>query len=158
LYVKGNVFIDNPIVYPGSWPFDNVPLFELIVQGNIYIKSTVTNIAGTFIAQPNGVAGGGIYTCTTSSAPLALSGSVYNTCAANQLTINGQFIASQVYLMRMKNSLNNSSTNEANTASSAAEVFKYTPANWISQPPTGSNNNTGSVGGYDAISSLPPVL
>lgn len=158
LYVKGNVFIDNPIRFPGSWSYDKTPLFELIVQGNIYIKNTVTDIAGTYIAQSDGATGGGIYTCTTSASPLALSGSIYNTCANTQLTINGQFIANQIYLMRTKNSLNNSNSNETNTSSNAAEIFNYTPANWIAQPPAGSNNNTGSVGGYDAISTLPPVL
>jgi hypothetical protein len=158
LYVKGNVYINNPVTYPGSWSYNKVPMFELIVQGNIYINSSVGNVDGTYIAQPNGAAGGGIYTCTTSAAPLPLSGAAYAPCSTTRLVVNGQFIASQVYLMRMKGSLNNSATNETAGSSNAGEVFNFTPANWITQPPIDSNTNTHSTGGYDAISSLPPVV
>lgn len=161
LYVDGDVYIDNMINYPGTWDYKSVPLFQLVVRGNIYIKNTVTQVDGTYIAQPNATSGspGAIYTCATSFAPLALSGSMYNACNA-KLTINGQFSAAQVYLLRTRGTITDSSAGgvESVAGTGAAEVFNYTPANWLTQPPAGSNDNQAGIGDYDAVSSLPPVL
>jgi len=161
LYVDGDVYITSQIKYPGVWQYNRVPLFQLVVRGNVYIKNTVDQLDGTYIAQPNTATGapGAIYTCATSSAPLALSGSMYNTCNT-KLLVNGQFSATQVYLLRTRGTITDSATNgyEAVGSSGAAEVFNYTAANWIAQPPAGSSNAESSIGGYDAVSSLPPVL
>ena len=157
VYVEGDVYIASNIVYTPNWTFRNIPLFQLVVKGNIYIDNNVTQLDGAYIAQPNGGVGGNIYTCTTSAAALPLNGSLYNTCNT-KLTVNGLFSAKQVHLMRTSGTISQSQSTESRAANNAAEVFNYNPSVWIAQPAAGSNTNNTKAGEYDAITSLPPIL
>lgn len=158
LYVDGDVYISSNIRYVGSWTYDKVPLFELVVSGNIYIAPGVTQLDGAYIAQPKSGAKGSIYTCATAAGPYALTDGAFYTPCKNKLTVNGLFSAAQVYLMRTFGTISSAAANETAASSNAGEVFNYNPTLWIAQPPAGSNTNNSKVGKYDAITSLPPVL
>ncbi len=157
IYVNGNVYISGNInlgtASDGDWAnISDIPSFELIVQGNIYISSTVTNLDGIYIAQ-----GGTIYDCSTGlEAPAALDSSFYSTCN-QKLTVNGSFIATSVDLMRTDNTLYQSSGESSaaggGSSSHAAEVFNYNPTIWL-----GLTTNNTQLNNYNSIISLPPVL
>lgn len=158
VYIDGDLYISSDITYAGSWSAANMPLFELVVRGNIYIGSGVHRLDGVYIAQKNGAAGGTIYTCATSTTPLVLTnGAFFNTCNS-KLVVNGAFVASSVQFLRTAASLGQSSTGETSSVTgagtNAAEVFNYNPTLWMVQP----NESDGTVDNYDAITSLPPVL
>jgi len=157
VYVDGNVMINGNITYSGSWDTNSVPLFEMIVRGNIYIDNDVTQLDGVYVAQPNGSGvGGEIHTCSTTSngfAALPLN-SLYANCT-RKLTVNGLFTARQIRLLRTIGTLGLSNTSEASTSGNVAETFNYGPAVWMSQP---ARQSQGSTPDYDAIISLPPVL
>lgn len=161
VYVAGDVYISDNIVYGGSggWDANSIPTFRLIVEGNIFIKNSVVQLDGLYVAQPKAgdATSGRIYTCQTDTspyAPLALDGQLASQCAT-KLTVNGAFIAKQVWLMRTAGTLRQSAGGENPGAANIAEVFNLNPALWISQPfdAGGSRGNR-----YDSISSLPPVL
>jgi hypothetical protein len=107
-----------------------------------------------YIAQKSGATGGSIYTCATSAAPLPLDGNLYSACN-NKLVVNGIFSANQILLMRTVGSVGQANAGETAGSNNAAEVFNYSPAMWLAQPPGGST--TGSSN-YDSITSLPPIL
>lgn len=153
LYVDGEVFIDNNITYPASWTTGDLPLFQMVVQGNIYIKNTVTQLAGVYIAQADGASGGTIYTCTTSAAPLNPSNALHGACNS-KLTINGVFVAKDVRFLRTRGTLQQGAGSEANASANIAEVFNFSPAIWMAQP-IGSSNGPLE---YDSITALPPTL
>jgi hypothetical protein len=147
VFVNGDVYINGPITYggSGSWNSGNIPLFQLVVKGNIYIAPGVAQLDGLYVAQSaDDTSKGVIYTCATGlSAPVAIS-SLAASCTT-ALTVNGGFVARQVQLMRTAGSLGNGTP---------AEVFNYNPAFWITQP----SGLLVTPPQYDAITSLPPVL
>ncbi|HLZ14529.1 MAG TPA: hypothetical protein VKQ34_00900 [Candidatus Saccharimonadales bacterium] len=158
IYVNGDVLITGNITFPGIWDVAHLPFFEIIAKGNIYVSSSVTQIDGLYVAQPNGAAGGVISTCAQPGLPATsyigqLTNGVFNTPCNNQLTVNGAFVATQVQLLRTHGTLNNSVAGELNTSGNQAEVFNYSPALWMAMPP-----NQGTSDTYDSITSLPPIL
>lgn len=153
IYVNGNVYINGPITYPGTWTLGNIPLLQLVVRGNIFIDNDVTRLDGVYIAQANGATGGVIHTCAAGATPIALDGNLFDTCDT-KLEINGAFVANQVRLLRTIGTLSRSTTGETGATSAAGEVFNYNPTLWLAQPPA----PAGEAGDYDAIISLPPVL
>jgi hypothetical protein len=154
VYVDGDVYINGNISYGSGWDLAHVPLFELVVKGNIYVSSTVTQLDGVYIAQgSSGTGDGTIYTCATGPTPLALDGSLYSTCNT-KLTVNGSLVAGHVQLLRTAGSLGQSTGGEGTGGSKAAEEINYNPSLWLAQP----NNGGSSQGNYDAITSLPPIL
>jgi hypothetical protein len=157
LYVNGDVLINGPIQYPGGWNAGNLPLFQLVVRGNIYIAQGVSRIDGVYIAQPNGATGGTIYTCANPALPAAAVSTtgpnVYSACQ-NQLVVNGAFVAKQVQLLRSRGTLRSATPAENNSSANVGEIFNFSPSVWMAQPPA----STGSGGEYDAITSLPPIL
>lgn len=158
IYVDGDLRITGNIAFnTAGWSIANMPFLKIVVRGNIYVSSAVTQLDGVYIAQRNGASGGTIYTCATGSpiaapAPLA-NGSFYSACA-NKLTVNGAFIANSVEFLRTGGTLRNASTGETSTSGNISEVFNFSPAFWITQPA----QTSGRVDNYDAITSLPPVL
>jgi hypothetical protein len=147
--VKGrDVHINANITYANTsnWGTNvaNIPNFRLVVLGgNIYIAPGVTNLDGLYYAAPDTATptrGGQIVTC-------AMVGAVDDTLLSDkcglQLTVNGSFMAKRVLLLRTAGTLRNA-------PGAAAEVFHYSPEQWIS---TG-----GGSGRNDAYTSLPPVL
>lgn len=153
VYVNGDVYITSSISYSGSWDVSSVPMFRLIVRGNIYIDNGVSQLDGLYIAQRNGASGGVIYTCTTAAAPLPpATPSFYTDCDDQKLTVNGALIAHQVQLGRTRGTVSLGQNTETGAAGNAAEVFNYSPVMWIPQPVGEAD------AGYDAITTLPPVL
>lgn len=155
LYVNGDVTINGSgITYPGSWNVNNMPMFQLIVSGNIYIDDGVTQLDGLYVAQTGAANTGIIYTCTNNGIPYTVNTSgTFNTPCQNKLTVNGAFIAKQVQFLRTKGTVKQSVTGEASTSANQAETFNYTPAVWMAQPP-----NAATQAKYDSITSLPPIL
>ncbi|HUC89579.1 MAG TPA: hypothetical protein VMR45_02155 [Patescibacteria group bacterium] len=151
LFVQGDVIINDNIIYPGSWGSGNVPLFELVVKGNIYVGANVTRLDGMYVAQPTAGNKGIIYTCSNGATPVATT-SLAGSCN-NKLTVNGAFIANSVQLLRASGSLAQSSAAETGSSGSAAEVFNYNPIMWTVSPVGGSNGSD-----YDSVTSLPPIL
>jgi hypothetical protein len=132
-----------------------MPLFQLVVRGNIYISESVTQLDGIYIAQPTSATNGNIYTCASASGvPVATNDTAIYTRCSNTLTVNGAFIAREVQFLRTRGTLSQSSPAELSTSGNIAEVFNFSPATWIQQPPV----PTDMLEGYDAITSLPPVL
>lgn len=151
VYVKGNVYITGNITYSGSYANTaDIPSYAIVVEGNIYIAPGVSNLEGLYVAEPaSDGTGGVIYTCATGFSAPSLDSSLYGTCNDQSLSVTGSFVANQVQLLR--------TTGTVGQSSSAAETFDFNPEIWLTTPPitssTGANND-----GYDAITSLPPVL
>jgi hypothetical protein len=161
LFVNGDVLITSNITYPASWPASSSPpLFQIIAKGNIFVSQNVTRIDGIYIAQPTTAASTGtgkIITCANTGLPVnpvSTSDTAIYTKCQNALTINGAFVAKDVWFLRTRGSLSQSSAAETNASTNIAEIFNYSPAFWIPQP-----EGIPSDGGeYDSVTSLPPVL
>ncbi|HMH31262.1 MAG TPA: hypothetical protein VK534_02185, partial [Methylomirabilota bacterium] len=170
VYVDGNVVINNNITYSTSgWTKDNVPSFNLIVKGNIYVQSGVTQLDGMYVAQPKGSSDGNIYTCGN-GAGIYSDSQLLSNCR-KQLLVNGGFVAQKIYLNRSFGSLRNSSAGETYSVSNknctdsgntslrdcSAEIFNFSPEMYLSKQalPVQTGPTTGK---YDYITSLPPVL
>jgi hypothetical protein len=173
IYATGNVYIGNNVIYTGTGNWANaskIPYLKLIVVGgNIYIDSNVTELDGLYVSEPLGGKGGTIYTCATVGLPspdYSPSGTgailnYYSTCN-KQLTIYGSFVAQQVEFLRTygtvgqadyQNHVDSLKTYPLPVGSTySAEVFDYTPEMWLPR-----DNSTPS-NSYTAITGLPPVL
>lgn len=180
IYVEGDVYIANNITYQNSsWgSLSDVPSFYLIVKGKINIDPAVTELDGVYISQKDTATGlgGTINTCANGFSDYTFS-NLYNNCSANQLTINGAFIAQHVRLSRTYASLRNSFPGEQPVGSGdctlntshgtplrtsanydcAAEVFKTSPDIFLTMPATNPTGGT-NKGKYDYITTLSPVL
>lgn len=153
LFVEGNVIINGNIRYTsGSWPtVRDIPLFQLVATGNIYIANGVTQLDGLYIAQGSGGTNGIIYTCTSGSTPYVTTALGSN--CGTKLTVNGSFIARSVQFMRSAGTLAGSNVSETAASGQGAEVFNYSPAMWLVTP-----FGQSEASEYDAITSLPPIL
>jgi len=157
IYIDGDAYISGDIKFSGAYAkVADIPSVKIIVRGNIYIAPGVTQLDGMYIAQPTTATSGdgNIYTCATNVGSPALhpyqavplNGGLYSACKT-QLTVNGAFIANQVWLLRTAGSISGLS----------AETFNFTPEVWLTAPYDSSVSGSSS-GKYDAITSLPPVL
>lgn len=165
VYVNGDVFIkDNIRFSTGSWNNGNIPSFYLVVKGNIYIKNTVEQLDGVYVAQPDDARPntGRIYTCARHVLPNSAElpdftslGALYDLCDT-KLTVNGAFVAQRVFFLRTLGSLRNGTPGELSGSNNISEVFNYSPELWLGQPAI--PNNGASTIDYDSITSLPPVL
>ncbi len=159
IYIDGDVRIAGNIQYNvgAGWTIDTIPSLYLIVKGDIYVNPIVTQLDGTFIAQPNGAGGGVFYTCAKSNAfaPPDWATAAAVTACANKLTINGNVMAQRIKLFRLNGTRRLSSINESANSANIAEVFNSGPEVWLSTP---APFQTSSSSGYDSITSLPPIL
>ena len=148
IYVDGDIRITGNITLTHGATIASLSSFYLIVRGgNIYIDPGVTQLDGVYIAQPNGAVGGKIYTCSApGNNPPRTAPSDLNGVCRNQLIVNGAFIAKELKLYRSIGS---------QTPGPPAEIFNYTPATWLAAP---TSIGDSELGGYDAITSLPPIL
>jgi hypothetical protein len=162
LYVDGNVVISNDILYDlNSWSsVDDIPSLYVVAKGNIYITGNVSQLNGVFVAQPGG---GTIYTCAKSNGTLWATNAAapaqseaYQRCN-NQLTVYGSFIAQQVRLLRVNNSLRDAGGDNANGTSNAAEVFKFSPEAYLVKPAIPATG-PGTSEANQYYTTLPPVL
>lgn len=163
LYVDGNLYIDDDIVY-GSDFSTGIPYLTIITKGNIYIDNSVTNVDALLIAQPtdaSGTVGGRVYTCATRAGTnftLFASNQITNQCN-QRLVINGAIIAQQIRFLRTNGTLNSATALETASSGRAAEIVNSTPEFIIGTPlfKPRSGTNTGSQT-YHAIQALPPVF
>lgn len=157
LVKNADVYISGNIAYSSTGGWANVtqiPYFKLVVVGgNIYIGSGVTQLDGVYVAEPQGATGGKIYTCASGfGSPAVPTANGYYAMCNQKLTINGAFVAAQVQFLRTSGSLGQAQTSDTASNSPAAEVFNFTPEVWL--PRAGVPSDTG----YKAITGLPPVL
>jgi hypothetical protein len=146
----GDVIIANNISYPaGVASTDDVPYFEILTTGSIYVDNGVTNLYGFYDAQ-----GGKFATCANGTSESA----DYDTCVS-ALTIDGAVSALSIHFDRTFGNLN-PIPGKPNGAK-PAEIIRYSPALWIGAMGECKSDPTLCPSGgfpYDAITALPPVL
>jgi hypothetical protein len=154
-YVNGNVIINHNITFSAvsiSNPAQ-IPSFNLIVNGNIYIDSNVTQLDGLYQALGTG-SNGNIYDCYPFNA------ANYSSCS-QQLIINGSMMAQNTFhLDRTTSGL--ITPPYPGFPGPPAEIFNLSPLTWFDQinnnsngtPPYNENNNQLQ---YASLTSLPPI-
>lgn len=155
IYVDGDVFISENIVYPVLTPTKTVdiPYFTVVAKGNIYIAKNVDKLDGVYIAQRNNAGTGGrIMTCRDNGGGRIAPSDMSANCTL-KLTVNGAFIAEEIYLQRTLGTLSTGVPNEPFTASNIAEAFRMGPEFYLGKPVFKEIN-----GLYDSIRALPPVV
>lgn len=144
LYTNGDLRITGNITYNRTSPWGSpsqVPGIKFVVNGDIYIKDSVTVLDGIYIATGN------IYTCVDVTGTIAdPNDSGYYSLCDEPLRVNGIFSANKIHLLR---------TGGTARAGSPAERFYYLPELWQAQWPK--DNATSGIK-YDSITSLPPIL
>lgn len=161
VYVDGDVVINSNITFANFSGSNTIPSLYIIAKGNIYISPTVTRIDGVYIAQKNdGNAGGVIHTCANiGSNNITVPRPEIGARCANQLVINGAFLADTIKFLRSRGTLqiaqNSGLVKEPASSGNIAEVFNFSPETYI-----GDANPTlrRGAGSYDFITSLPPIL
>jgi hypothetical protein len=162
IYVKGDVVIQNNLVYDTSWTSKaDIPALYLIVEGNISISSNVTQLDGVYVAQPsaaNFANTGIINTCTKlDGGSYAINtAELYNNCLARPLTIYGSFAAQRILLNRVADSVRNAGVNEGYNSTRAAERFIFSPEAMLVEPNL--PPDTEDLGGVDYMTTLQPIL
>jgi hypothetical protein len=166
VYVNGDAFIKDNILYAGGSyaSIGQIPSFRLIVRGNIFVDSNVTQLNGLYVAQTdpaNPATTGRFYSCADESwvvarRPVFTPARLTVDCA-NTLTVYGAVAADNIKLTRTRGTLGQASTAERyNTAYAAgqgpAEIFVYSPESWLSGELASPNSS------YDSINLLPPIL
>jgi len=171
LRVDGSVDITGNISF-GSYnasDINGIPGLQIIASNDIKIEPNVTEVDGLFVA------GGTISDCPGNDTSFDPN-STDNECS-NQLVINGAFMANTIHLQRDYGSRVCSQANEltlpnqyvartygatstgdiqcdtSTGANNAAEIFNFTPEQWIRGAGAAVTNND-----YDAISNMPPIL
>lgn len=171
IFVDRDVFITGNIAYTStSWAnIAEIPYFNLVVRGNIYISQDVTQLDGRYIAQPRSATEGGhIYTCAYAGGgnagqpvPTNPGSELWNQCGggtnSRRLVINGQFVARTVHFLRTINTLSDGVGRETVANSRAGEVFNLSPEIFLGQPAT-RPKSTSTSGEYQNITVLPPIL
>lgn len=173
IYVNGDVYIDNNIVYSGASTASSVPKFALVVKGSIYIDKDVTQLDGMYVAQPADKTSaaikaddGDIWTCHPANT--AVLDYTYPPNCNKTLVVNGALIAKQVNFLRVKGDVASSNTGEDNLGTvsncesgtcNVSEVVNYTPdvmmgGNFFSG---GSSSSTSGLP-VDSVISLPSVF
>lgn len=162
LYVDGDVRIDNDINFAaaGYANIDQIPYFQIVAKGSIFIIDTVHNLDGVYVAQ-GGDPNGQILTCTQPAgahAAQTYNGEELYTKCGGQLKVNGSFTARQIKFLRTSGTLRASSVDEPRTSSNIAEIFNFSPEIYLAQPPDSLLNDCAFNCAYKSITSLPPVL
>lgn len=146
IFVKGNLTIDGNLAYSSAstsaFNLASIPYFEVIVSGNIYIKSNVTLLDGIYRA------GGTIYTCTLASAAPVVNSTLLANCGST-LSINGAFQAKDIKYLRLGGT--------TAVTGSSAEIFTYDPLVWLRAVRSNTSGSAGS-GKFDAYTTMPPIL
>jgi len=156
-YVNGNVTISHNIVFQTSSITNpaQIPSFNLIVNGNIYIDSSVTQLDGLYQALGTGI-NGNIYDCNTGTGSSVIVTPVYPECS-HQLTVNGSMMAQNTFHLDRTTIPPYPQPNGP-----PAEIFNLSPLMWFDQvtnnssgtPAFNENNNQLQ---YASLTSLPPI-
>lgn len=155
-YVNGDVYITGPISYPQPFSLSDVPSLKIVTTGNIFIQGSIPEISGTFMAKQK------IYTCAAygGSGLIAPAPEQMAQVCRTPLKIYGSFIADQVKLLRTAGSRYYSVANPMSVLNSTdpgvpAELFLYTPDNWVRSL---DSNTSGTPQSTQSILNLPPIL
>jgi hypothetical protein len=156
IYVKGNAFITGlGVRYRTPWAgVSDIPSFTLVVQGNIYIEPSVTQVDGVLIAQDDGSGTKGrVYTCGFNDAtPVPDDAELNGSCQSNNLTINGAVVAKMIKFLRTKGTLRDSpGVLEDRNSLNVAERIVFSPAVWLASRGV-------LTGKADSYTALPPIL
>jgi hypothetical protein len=168
VFVDGDLKIDGNVIYaapPGnaSWAsINDIPFVTVVVCGNIYIDSGVTNLMGWYIAITKssctgGPGGGTIYTCTTNGGQVIADALRHNQCR-NQLTVRGSFTADRIKFQRTRGSQHTGSAGEGIGSGNIAEKFIYGAEMWLARPEQRPPESVPGGTRYESITSLPPIL
>ena len=150
IYVNGNVSITGDIKYDTTgWSINSstntIPSLKVIATGDIVIDPQVKQLDGVYETTKD------IYDCSTH--PFASIGKYQNTgpatnpCYANNLTVNGSFIANRIFFQRT----GGNAFSPVGPTNQAAETFNYGPEDWLSSPDS-------STGAFSSFQQLPPVF
>jgi len=157
-YVNGNVIINHNILLSATNNPTKIPSFNLIVKGNIYIDSNVTELDGLYEALETGNNGnnGNIYDCNTGTNSRVILTPLYPQCS-QQLTFNGSVMAQNTFHLDRMTIPPNPQPNGP-----PAEIFNLSPLLWFDQinnnssgTPAFNENNTQPQ--YSSLTSLPPI-
>jgi hypothetical protein len=172
LYVHGDVYINTNLTFAPAYTWNNlneIPYFYLVVKGNIFIKDTVTQLDGVYIAQPktmqpaaNSYTAGKIYTCTTGTvgSPLFTSAELIATNCKNPLKVFGALIAEQIRFLRVPNTIGQSDPSQApgqGGTKAPAEEIQFTPELFLIPSPFDDADGQLRTRNQD-VTSLPPVF
>lgn len=161
LYIEGNVRITDSITFASdTWTdFDQIPALHLYVKGgDILIEPDVTELTGTYTAQPSGGVGGTIITCVNVGTNTPVPTNQLVATCSNQLKVTGSFVSQKTKFLRVANSLRNAGSNESNAGDSlGAEVFNLSPDQYITAPQAPRGSELYEVK-YQSFTGLPPIL
>jgi hypothetical protein len=164
IYVEGDVRITSNItnvLSSGSvGNLGELPSLTVIAR-NIYIENGVSEITGTFIAQPTDAAAlaeGTIFTCDLGPdlSDAGLSSYIEQNCNS-QLRVHGSLIATRLKLFRTSGDYENPGAQNTETYDSggAAERVIYSPEVWL---PNSSASGVKLKREYDSFTAMPPIL
>ncbi|CAM6000315.1 unnamed protein product [Sphagnum balticum] len=180
IYVTGDVYLTGNITYSGASTWAHVadiPSLFIVATGNIFIAPNVTQLDGVYVSEPASGSGGTINTCANSTGAVQTTDPNFFTTCQNQLTVNGAFVAQNIFLDRTYSSLRYSVSGENPQGAArscgatgtdvpngspeepdcAAEIFNFSPEIYLSKPasiPTSGPTSTK----FDYVTTLPPVL
>jgi len=142
IYTTGDVFISGDIKYntTGWIDLSKIPNLKIIAK-NIYIAPGVHQLDGVFIATQD------IKDCADFSRAFQDQSCYGIEANPNTLTVNGSFMANQIYLERTGGNIYQTST----IPSTPAEIFNYTPENWLAPVST-------LQGQITSFNTLSPIL
>lgn len=163
IVVEGDVTIGQDLKYsPGEQ--NNM---ILIVLGNIYVRSNVRVLDGTYIAFPTSEASGsdGIFDTCSNIDPGKIPTELTTDDCNNKLTINGRLIARDVIWKRTFGTIGGSVIagscvySSGNYDGCAAEFINFSPATYFNSPlePTEDHENTGPSNIPHSVLDLPSV-
>lgn len=151
VFVNGNAYISNDIVYADGYNADNVPKLTIVAKGDIFVAPSVGRIDGFYIAQPSsGNSGGTFWSCHDGSLSLPPDYGRWIAAHCNsRLTINGAVVAKQTNLLRINGDIGDNNSNPA-------EVINYTPEMVMGGPFFNPPANQDPK--INALINLPPVF
>lgn len=154
LFVDGNAYIGDDILYEGGYNADTVTKFTLVVRGSLYIDQKVKELNGLYIAQPDLSSAspassdtGIIWTCSVATKNGSDDSYISKNCRDNNLVVKGALVAKQINLVRVGGNVG---------GGTVAEDVTYTPEMLIG----GSNffGTDSSEPHIDSLVSLPPAF
>jgi hypothetical protein len=151
---KGDLFIDTPLIYSTAMytKIESLPMLKIIVLGNIYIKGSVNQLDGVYMALETSTGGGNIFTCAeqVNGVVGAIRREQRAALCNTKLTVNGAISAKSIKLHRTIGTLRSSTAGETPATTNAAEVFDYGPSVWLPRRVTESS--------VQSITGMPPIL
>ncbi|MBC7581988.1 hypothetical protein H7097_03950, partial [Aeromicrobium sp.] len=145
--VNGDVYIKKSITYASAGTdVTKIPQLQIIASGSIYVDNSVTQLDGFYAAQGSKLNSAGLFVTCSDAAGQILQSSA--TCG-NQLRINGGVATKQLILNRARGDRDG----RYSQPEEPAEIITFSPQFWL---PNSTESN--SVGAWQSVTSLPPIL